>query len=92
MTKAMSSFGNFGSIFPSVRRLEDTPKQRRLQFIKTRYCKPRCMCQALAHYQDVVNRRYWCRSCLPTVLRKRLSMEWQLSQVVFPLSIYMERS
>ena len=67
--------------FHKRKALADNPKTRRLQFMLTRYVKPKCIiCNELAHYKQP--RRAWCNDHLPNKFRKMLSLEAQMARIV----------
>jgi len=73
-------------------RLSNNPKTRRLQFMKTRYTRPKCgMCGRLAHYSRTYPKReFYCKRDLPTKLREKLSLEYQWLHYIMPLSNYLD--
>ncbi len=79
----------WGRAFNRIRRLEDTPKSRRLQFMKTRFNKRKCRtCGKTSHYK--LKRLSWCKEHLPDSLRDRLNMSWQMTNCILPLARVIE--
>ncbi len=80
----------FHNIFPGQKALEDSPKVRRLQFMKARFNKPKCDCGVVAHYK--LNDSYWCRNHLPKRLQERLDMDYQMLKIILPYAFYLDGS
>lgn len=80
-----------GPLFPHVKQLTNDAKTRRLQLFKTKYGRPTCrVCTTKAYYMTLLpERTYWCREHLPAVLKRRLSAEWQMRNIVLPLARYL---
>ena len=72
-------------------RLSNDPLTRRLQFIKTRYNRPKCACGRLAKYTRTNPRKdFWCNEHFPDELRQKLSLEHQMVAYILPLANYMD--
>lgn len=88
---------NVGEMFPHVNPLTvalggDTPKTRRLIWMKTVYTRKRCReCGNVAHYLALRTKKHWCKHHLPAEDRKRLSAEWQWRQIILPIASQLDR-
>ncbi len=79
----------FAKFFPGVRQLENNSKERRKQFMRTRYTRPKCKCGRYAHYSHELGK--WCQEHLPSVLRERLDPNWAYVNVILPLAEVLDR-
>ena len=73
-------------------RLADTPKSRRLQFMKTRFRKMKCaVCGVPAHYMvSLPRRKAWCKGCFPSEMRVKLDITYQYVTYIMPLADYLD--
>ena len=86
----------FHNVFHKKKALEDTPKERRKQFMRTRYTKPKCSLggcanKAIYYIPRKVGMR-WCREHLPAELAERLTCEWQYKVCIVPYARFMDNS
>lgn len=73
-------------LFPRTKPLEDTPKNRRLVMMRTKYNRPRCWgCDKRATHFSTLHKRHTCREHLSKEDRKRLTVEWQWANIVLPI-------
>ena len=90
---------NVGVLFPHIHPLTlqmggDTPRTRRLSWMKTVYTRKRCReveCPRTAHYLAPRPKHHWCNTHLPEEDRKRLSVEWQYRMIILPIASQLDR-
>ena len=95
----MANAMNVSGLFPQVNPLSvvmggDTPKTRRLIWMKTVYRHYKCRepgCTRRAHYLALRTRKNWCKHHLPEEDRKRLSAEWQWRSIILPIARHVEQ-
>ena len=73
-------------------RLDNSPKSRRLQFMKTRFMRLTCVgCGKLAHYRVTLPRKKsWCKGCFPEEMRMKLDIGYQFVTYIMPLGDYLD--
>ena len=90
MTPNKKQHGAFMTIFGRKRLTED---DRRIQIMKALNSEEKCdECGKTAHYRlTPTSKLYYCQKHLPERGRQRLSMEWQMKNIIIPIGLHLDR-